>query len=275
MNARIIFLHALTPIHAGTGQTVAIIDLPVAREKATGWPILPSSSLKGVLRDRSEEQNRDRLYGKPDEAGALCFTDQRLLFFPSRSLYGTFAWTICPLALTRLIRDWKALGSLAPFEASQIPDVQETALLHANSTALAREGNVYLEDLDLSATSSAAVEAIASELANCLFESQAERTLFKERFALVSDEVFTFLAETATEVQARVRLKDNAKTVEQGGLWYEEAVPAEAIFVGGVVTSDHVGQAAAADALASLGNQLIQIGGKSTVGRGLCRLVLA
>ena len=43
------FVHALSPLHAGTGQGAGILDLPIAREKATGLPFLPGSSLKGTL----------------------------------------------------------------------------------------------------------------------------------------------------------------------------------------------------------------------------------
>ncbi|RMD58772.1 type III-B CRISPR module RAMP protein Cmr4, partial [Candidatus Parcubacteria bacterium] len=50
MQAKLMFLHALSPLHAGTGQGVGAIDLPIAREKGTEIPIVPGSSLKGVLR---------------------------------------------------------------------------------------------------------------------------------------------------------------------------------------------------------------------------------
>ena len=32
------FIHALSPLHPGVGQGVGGVDLPVAREKATGIP---------------------------------------------------------------------------------------------------------------------------------------------------------------------------------------------------------------------------------------------
>ena len=51
MEALLLFVHALSPLHVGIGQGVGLIDLPIAREKATGLPILPGSSLKGALRD--------------------------------------------------------------------------------------------------------------------------------------------------------------------------------------------------------------------------------
>jgi len=50
MTAQLTFVHALSPLHAGIGQGAGVIDLPIAREKATGIPFLPGSSLKGALK---------------------------------------------------------------------------------------------------------------------------------------------------------------------------------------------------------------------------------
>ncbi|HEY7420145.1 MAG TPA: RAMP superfamily CRISPR-associated protein, partial [Ktedonobacteraceae bacterium] len=59
MNAQLTFIHALSPLHAGTGQGAGVIDLPVAREKATNIPFLPGSSLKGALRTRCFTENSE------------------------------------------------------------------------------------------------------------------------------------------------------------------------------------------------------------------------
>ena len=40
MNTHILFLHALSPLHPGTGQGVGSIDLPIARERSTGNKLL-------------------------------------------------------------------------------------------------------------------------------------------------------------------------------------------------------------------------------------------
>ena len=50
--AMLMFVHALTSLHAGTGQGVGVIDLPIARERATDLPLVPGSSLKGCLREK-------------------------------------------------------------------------------------------------------------------------------------------------------------------------------------------------------------------------------
>src|SRR5690606_14440646 len=105
MKARLAFVHALSPLHAGTGQGVGVIDLPIAREKATGIPYLPGSSFKGVLRDAcSDRSTREEVFG-PDtaspqsHASSVAFCDLRLLLLPVRSVAGTFAWVTSPYIL--------------------------------------------------------------------------------------------------------------------------------------------------------------------------------
>ena len=47
MEAKLLLVETLSPLHAGTGQGIGVIDQPIAREKATGIPFVPGSSLKG------------------------------------------------------------------------------------------------------------------------------------------------------------------------------------------------------------------------------------
>ena len=94
--ATLLFLHALTAIHPGGGTALGVVDLPVQRERHTQWPMIAGSSLKGVLRDACRRSLGDGKEGKAllhaafgpetsnasDFAGALAFTDARLLAFP-------------------------------------------------------------------------------------------------------------------------------------------------------------------------------------------------
>ena len=280
----LILLHALTPLHVGTGQAVANVDLPIAREKATGFPIVPASALKGVLRDYFREQlwanrafgfapkegntaEKDTEEARTGRAGAWVFTDLRILCLPVRSFFGVFAYTTCPLILQRLQRHAQVFG-IKGFENLSV-EVQGADIALASNSALGKGNKVYLEDLDLTAKQSPEADAVANAIAEKLLPN-SERRYFTERFAVVSNDVFTFLSETATEVVARVRLEDNTKTVASGGLWYEEAVPAEALFYG------FVGATSAELSLASLRlNESLQIGGDATIGRGLCKVVIA
>ena len=45
-----------TPLHVGSGATVEVVDLPVARERTTNFPIMPGSGLKGVFLQRARER---------------------------------------------------------------------------------------------------------------------------------------------------------------------------------------------------------------------------
>ena len=118
------------------------------------------------------------------------------------------------------------------------------------------------------------ITARVTALGKKLFSSQADQEAFVERFALVSDTVFGFLSETATEVVARIALEDNTKNVRNGGLWYEEAVPAESLFYGFAITQafGNIAPGELEATLKSVNGQAIQIGGNATVGRGLCRV---
>lgn len=269
---RLILLHALTPLHVGTGQAVGNVDLPIAREKATGFPIVPASALKGVLRDYFRNQQGDeaekQVFGDTDQAGAWVFTDLRILCLPVRSFFGVFAYATCPLILERLRRHAEAFG-ITGFENLSVA-VDGTQIALTRDSSLQKDGKVYLEDLDLAVKTGQQVDTVAQAIADKLQLGGGERSHFMARFAVVSNDVFTFLSETATEVVARVRLEDNTKTVASGGLWYEEAVPAEAIFYG------FVGATSAEPSLASLQiDQPLQIGGDATIGRGLCKVVIA
>jgi CRISPR-associated protein Cmr4 len=88
--------------------------------------------------------------------------------------------------------------------------------------------------------------------------------------------VLGFLLETATEVVARIKLQDETKTVQRGGLWYEEALPTESILVGvfaaQAVTKSGATTEQAFQHVETLLDKPLQFGGNATVGRGICRV---
>lgn len=293
---RVYWLHALSPLHIGAGRGEGYIDLPLAREKATNLPYVPGSSVKGVFADACGATEAARrpagvvraAFGAADatddqtalaNAGALVLTDARLVCLPVRSLYGTFAWCTSRFVLARLRRDLDAAGLTLP---PAPPPVAGQVTAHvAPGSALAHAGKVYVEDLDATEVRSAEAEAVARQLAAWLFPAAADpwRAEFVARFAVLPDDLFTFLAESATEVQPHVRIDAEFKRVVGGALWYEESLPAEAVLAGLVwcdrvngvagVTKDQVlGLCADKD-----GPNAVQLGGKATVGKGRTRLL--
>lgn len=291
MKAKLLFLQALSPLHAGTGQGVGAIDLPIAREKATGIPIVPGSTLKGVLRSNCEDNGKDddlkiRVFGPEtenasDHAGSAQFSDLRLLFLPVRSLAGTFAWVTSPLLLRRFQRDCAMANTLI---INNIPSVDEKSvcLVPASDSKLTMTigdavNQVVLEDLRLTSQTDTSLNNLLNWLKILLFGADVSwQTLFTERVCVVHDDVLSFLLDTATEITARIRLEEEKKTVAHGALWYEEALPAESILSGLLVVQEiKASEKEAVAAITKLAASPLQVGGNATVGRGLCRIHLA
>jgi CRISPR-associated protein Cmr4 len=272
------FIHALSPLHAGTGQGVGVIDLPIAREKATNLPYLPGSTLKGSMRDECGDITlQEQIFGpeKPDSdsayAGSAIFTDQRLLCLPVRSLLGTFAWVTSPFILERFKRDAENIN-IKNLPNITEPANEQTCLVLSEGCKLKHGQKVILEDLDLNVQDGANADDWANWLAPKIFADVTWQANFRQRFCIVSDNVMSFLAETATEVTARNVLSENKTS---NNLWYEESLPSETILSGLLVavhvkaTSDEVFKT-----IKKLTAKPIQLGGSMTVGRGLCQVGL-
>lgn len=287
MDAKLLLIHTLSPLHAGTGQGVGVIDLPIAREKATNIPYLPGSTIKGVFRDACGENDLcTRVFGPKtqnadEHAGSVTFGDSRMLLLPVRSLRGVFAWVTSPLLLRRLARDARDVQGLSL--PGQFPNPGENTCLVSEQgcelTMQLRDGNmVILEDLPLDHKPDACVSEWADWLGKALFPQDADedwREDMRKRLCVVPDDVLSFLLETATEIDARIRLEEDKKTVERGALWYEESLPAETVLASLVI-------AAAVEAkpgevfktVESLAQKTLQFGGNATIGRGLCKATL-
>jgi CRISPR-associated protein Cmr4 len=279
MNAKLMLIQALSPLHAGTGQGVGVIDQPIAREKATNIPYLPGSSLKGVFRDACEDiQLRTSIYG-PDtgnadlHAGAVSFTDARLLLLPVRSLRGVFGWVTSPLLLRRFVRDAQVVQGQSLPDTIPTPSDDMACLVDNETSVITMPQNggkqVILEDLPLSASGDENVSLWSKELGGMLFkEDPAWQEILKQRLCVVSDDVLGYLIETATEITARIRLHEEKKTVERGALWYEEALPTESVLASLVVTTNSED---VFGTILPLTEKTLQFGGNATTGRGLCK----
>jgi len=295
MQARMLFLHALSPLHVGTGQGLGVIDLPVAREKGTGIPIVPGSSLKGVLRAAAPDDKRVKVFGPETNqasahAGSVQIGDLHLLFLPVRSLRGTFAWVTSPFLLQRFARDMTWIEPKYRLSVHAVPKVGHTEIClvpnQPKSVLTMRvkvkedeeekeKDKVILEDLDLHPAPNEDLAKWADVLAPRVFTDKTWQGLFKERVCLVHDNVMRFLLDTALEVTTRIRLDEQTKTVKSRMLWYEEALPAETIMAGLVVVSPVKATEQEIQAVFQQVTQKpLQLGGNATVGRGLCQLSL-
>ncbi len=308
MRTECYYIHALTGLHMGTGQGTGIIDLPIAREKSTGLPIVPGSGIKGVLREECRPEGSANgakelwitLFGPEATdlkdtdgfAGALNFQDAQLLCLPVRSVKGVFAWVSCPFILERYHRELTLVNGITDLPKIPRPSATDKAAVSGDESILAHSvgetEKIFLEDISLVREDHDDVAQYATRIASQVFPGEGNadwQKEFRKRFIVVSDDVFSFLAETGTELRARIRIKENTRTVAKGALWYEENLPAETI-LWGVMGCDRSRNTAFAKqslellemfAKDMLGDSEVnlQIGGNATVGRGNIRLVFS
>lgn len=290
MQPRLFHLHALSALHCGTGQSAGVVDLPIARARATQLPIVPGSSLRGVLRQLVTASDPDAartLFGpesiRGDQdafAGALAIGDAHLLLLPVRCLAGIVSYVTAPFILRRYARDLRRAGISAPALPSE--PAPDEALTPADSVNRI-DGTLVLEDLDLPAREDAPpqLQEWADHIAQVVHPDAGDvesRTDLARRFALLPDDIMGFLSETATEIRSRIALNPDTGTVRTGALWYEENLPAEAVLWGVFALSasnrgdDTRSLDVFADALPD-SDTLLQLGGKAGVGRGLVRFL--
>jgi CRISPR-associated protein Cmr4 len=273
-----------TSLHAGAGQALGVVDLPIQREAHTGWPCVYGSAVKGALRVRAEGAGLDdvdltfgpKLDGKGERieyAGALSVGDARLLLLPVRSLTTHFRWVTCPAALGRFRRDAGRLG-IAGFEAFEAPEVGGETALVAQSV---NDSHLFLEEYRFG-IQTADLSALVAALAKLMPDGMDQA--LSAQLAIVANDSFRHLAEHATPVNAHVRL-DDKKTVDKGALWYEETLPPETLLYVGLnaVNSRRQGSELSAETVLSrLEESLfgehpyLQLGGNETVGMGWCRV---
>lgn len=288
--AKPLFLYAETSLHVGSGQSLGAVDLAIQRERHTQFPVIPGSGLKGALRhwffsaytDMQDELSA--IFG-PDtdnagsHAGAVAFTDARLLLFPMRAMKGVMAWVTCPTVLHRLRRDFAASQMAVSWS---VPEVGPETALHAPSSAVTIGDRVVLDEHVFAAEPNDDVGTIASFLASTALPSTDEYTFFRERLAhhllILSDDAFRDFTQQATEVQARIKIDDDTGTTSGpgGNLFYQENLPPESVLYALVLAHDDL-NGALADGSAeelmgyvqSVDHQRVQIGGDASTGKGI------
>jgi len=295
MQTQLFHLHTLSALHCGTGQSVGVVDLPIARARATQLPIVPGSSLRGVLRQELQSKDAaltEALFGPrtirdnaSSFAGALAVGDAHLLVLPVRALAGILCYASSPFILNRYARDLRAAG-IQPPAGVPSPRDDAHALVVPQSANLMGGDTLVLEDLDLPGQGNEPTRQWAEFIAARIHPTNdAARQDFCSRFAILPDNILGFLAETATELRTRISIDDETGTVKKGALWFEEHLPAEAVLWGVYALDDsrvpqqprtaaYLAQALRAQ-LGDRGEHLLQLGGQAGVGRGLVRLLAA
>lgn len=278
MTTKILYLFTRTPLHVGAGSSVGAIDQPVQRERHTGFPIIPGSSIKGVLRDyvfpgakEGQHTEADKCFGKGSSgkeasAGHISFGEARLVAFPVRSAKGAFALAVSPLTLSRLNRD-AGWGLPVPAMPADMTCCAGAKLVIDRSDAQ----GVVLEEYafrQIEEFPKVWEEKLTGLLSDAVLASAAGR------FVLLSDGDLSHFTVNACQVNQHVRIDDQTGTADDGGLFNEETVPSETLFYAAFTVLRKESETNGVfDALKS--ENLVQFGGDGTTGLGFCSVKLA
>ncbi len=224
--------------------------------------------VKEDKRKRADELAK-RIFGMSEasksQAGAIAFSDAKLMAFPVRSNLVPFVWVVCPALLKRLARDLELVGMDAKGLDSVAIDGDQYGLVRGELS-----GSLILEDLCLE-TMTGNWLAIAD-----VFKSIDPAI---ERLVVIPDHHFSFLMETATEVQAQIAIDAATGTTKDGSLRYQELLPADSslytlVFFGEERTAEtnKIVLDTLAGAVLTAAATHIQIGGDMTLGRGIFQI---
>lgn len=290
--AQTIFIKTITPTHPGSGSDLGVVDLPIQRESHTGYPKIEGSSLKGSLRDAFEQKGVDPLQvhavfgydetndkgkkykeifdSKEQFAGALGFSDARILFFPVKSVRGVFAWVTSPNVVKRYIEDATICGENVDFS---IP--QPNTIPNKSKVKLQNENVVILEEYSISVKEN----EDTTKLAN-YFKQKLD--IDPSKIVVLDDNTFSDFVKMFTEIVTRTKINNETGTVEEGALFNEEYLPSETVLYSlalfAPVFAPKVQNLDLKDAqdvekfFHSNAPEVFQIGGNATIGKGICKL---
>lgn len=307
--AKPIFLFCESPVHAGSGSDLGIVDLPIQRERHTGFPKIEGSGLKGSLRDAFERRVELFFQGKniaqekntesiglvfgPEKGGeyaaALGLTDARILLFPVKSVKGVYAWVTCPQVLEKFKNDLLLAGIAQTWEVPSVNSTPDPCSLYVDAKEKeqekGKEKKIVLEEYTFPASADADCSRLARWLADVILPPEPSFNYLREKMArdllVLGDDDFRDFVQMSTEVITRTRIDPKTGTVATGALFTEEYLPAETVLYSLVLAApifnDKKGlfvdeERAVLQFFRENLPRVLQIGGNATIGKGLVRL---
>jgi CRISPR-associated protein Cmr4 len=289
--ARPIYMTLETPMHAGTGSGLGVIDLPIQRERHTYYPKIEASSIKGVLRAeykrKFKEQNLEEegneilecLFG-PEKGelhgSALGFTDAKILLFPVKSMKGVFAWTTCPCVIERFRRELDRCGM-------KIPETPPECTITSNSDIVVKGKHVILEEYTININDKSDCSELATWLSENIMIAKVNwwRQKLKKSLVILPNDVFEDFVRHSTELITRTQIDSTTGTVKSGHLFSEELLPPDTVMytlaLGAQIFKNpnpfDNDVTKALDKFFEELPEVLQLGGDATLGRGFVRLV--
>lgn len=239
---------ALDPIHVGTGgNRLGRVDNTIVRDPVTQIPVIPGSSLAGVMRaytamekgkypdcagldtghPESKDQKHCGLAGCPvctvfgfarkdasgGFAGLAAFSDIQILLFPVASQLGP-RWLTCPMVLRQVLRDLDG----------QIKDLPADNAFYCQGEGQAPEainlGWIYLP--------------VRTDWDNinetvCKIKDFGVPDYITQNLGIVSDKLFSHIVNSNLEVRTSVAINPETGAAEDKALFTYEAIPRWAV----------------------------------------------
>jgi len=292
--AKIFYIKTITPMHVGSGSDLGIVDMPIQRESHTSYPKIEGSSLKGSIREAFEQsgvdeikihqvfgfdetnasENAKKTFGENKDkfAGALGFSDARILLFPVKSVRGVFAYITCPDVIKRFKKDLEICKEKVNFE---IPN--ENTITN-NSKVKVNDNNVILEEY----TFEIEEDKNTNELAEFLSQELGIEEI-GEKLVILSDDDFKDFVNMFTEIITRTKIDNITGTVKDGALFTEEYLPAETIMyslalaspiMAPIEKSEIKDENKVLEFFEKNCPEILQIGGNATIGKGISQIII-
>jgi CRISPR-associated protein Cmr4 len=249
--AECLFLYVESSLRIGSEEEGIEVDLPIQREAATGYPVIPASSLKGALRARARLQQAPiellGLLGSPPESeepspqpSRVVVSDAIPILFPVRTLVGVFAWMTSLETLARFRRDVAGYG----VKVASLPEPPaldpETAGVAPECPLLSSKQTLVVEDLSFPVRAAEEVGAWGAWLAEHAFPDDPVFEFWRSRAArgvvVLPEGAYRYFLDHGTQVVPRIRMDPRTGTVAEGSLWTEEFLPPETLLYGLVGT---------------------------------------
>jgi len=228
-----------------------------------------------------------------DYSGSLAFTDARLLLFPIKSFKGVYALATCPLIIEKIVKELNFVcnPAIVSVPTTTKIDVASERIAVANKDFLAMNDKVILEEYAItleSDTNNNSAKTLAQKLETLLGITNNE---LQNHLVVLPNEVFRDFTRLSTEVITRTKIDNATGTVQSGALFTEEYLPAES-YLYTIVAASNVFQTNAGkekrkkdfpslqletDAqvmtfFKDKSKDVMQIGGSSTLGKGIVKL---
>jgi len=191
------------------------------------------------------------------------------------------------MILSRLLQEEKAFygEGQAPmtFEVPDLDDGDEDLHALVSDKSVLDHGKLVLEEYVISAEEDPSLKALAQQLDSYF----GLEDYMASRLVLLPDSLFKQFADYSTEINTRIRIDYETGTVADKALFYEENVPAEALFYAfftyqdskraskGTIDLDKISSGEAKKFVDEKLGDSFQVGGNASIGRGMMQRAVA